>query len=254
MFQKFPQVRFALVNAVRSSHFLLNILALLALVSLTVATHASRSRSTLDNLALESAQDVFILEEREEEVLAAVDEVLGKVIAATAEDREFQGETGEQQKSADSGVKGRSNPLCRGVSESWKMIPDPNHAGQYIICNTESEKMTTVDELNRAQNNYRGEHGLNQLNINGQLCKIAANRAAEIAKDFSHGGFESAVKGSGLGKSSYGENIASGPLSGVHFVEWSWDKSPGHRENMLGDWTDGCGGVFDKYAVFLFAK
>lgn len=253
MFQKFLQVRLTIISVVSSSHFLLNILALLALVSLTVATHASRSRSILGNLALESAQDVIVLEEQEE-VLGIVDEVVGKVIPAVAPAGEVKPETNSEQKNSEMGVSGGGNPLCRGIKEDWKMIADPAHNGQYVICNTEKEKMTTVDELNSAQNNYRREHGLNQLSINGELCKIAASRAQEIAKDFSHSGFESAVKGSGLGKSSYGENIASGPLSGVHFVEWSWDKSPGHRENMLGDWTDGCGGVWDKYAVFLFAK
>ncbi len=144
--------------------------------------------------------------------------------------------------------------LCKGITEPWKMIPDPAHEGVYVICNTVSEKMTTVDDLNTAQNNYRKEHGLSTLNINSKICEIAAKRAVEVTKNFSHSGFESAVEGSGLGKTSYGENIASGPLSGVHFVEWSWDKSPGHKANMLGDWTDGCGGVNDKYAVFLFAK
>lgn len=144
--------------------------------------------------------------------------------------------------------------LCKGVTESWKMIPDPSHEGLYVICNTVAEKMTTVGELNAAQNAYRVEHGLTALSINSKLCEIANTRAIAVAKSFGHDGFESAVESSGLGKSSYGENIASGPLSGVHFVEWSWDKSPGHRANMLGDWTDGCGGVNDKYAVFLFAR
>lgn len=144
--------------------------------------------------------------------------------------------------------------LCKGVEDDWKMIPDPSHEGLYVICNTTSEKMTSVGELNNAQNNYRVEHGLNSLNINSKLCEIAASRAVDVSKGFSHDGFKSAVEGSGLEKTSYGENIASGPLSGVHFVEWSWDKSSGHKANMLGDWTDGCGGVSGKYAVFLFAK
>ncbi len=146
------------------------------------------------------------------------------------------------------------NTLCKGVTDSWKMVSDPKSEGLYVICNTTSEKMTTAGELNAAQNSYRVEHGLNTLNINSKLCEVAAGRAKEVSKNFSHDGFKSAVEGSGLGKSSYGENIASGPLTGVHFVEWSWDKSSGHRANMLGDWTDGCAGVNGKYAVFLFAK
>ena len=146
------------------------------------------------------------------------------------------------------------NPLCKGVKEDWKMIPEPGKEGLYIICNTTKENMASVSDLNSEQNTYRVAHGKNALNINSSICSIASKRAEEVAKNFSHDGFESAVNNSGLGFHSYGENIASGPLSAVHFIEWSWDRSPGHRENMLGDWSDGCAGVSGKYAVFLFAK
>lgn len=146
------------------------------------------------------------------------------------------------------------NTLCKGEKNSWTMVPDPSHEGLYAICNVAKEKMATVDELNSAQNDYRRSHGLNALTINSGLCRIAGERAQEISKSFSHDGFEAAIKRSGLDKHSFGENIASGPLDAVHFVQWSWDRSPGHKANMLGDWTDGCAGVSGKYAVFLFAK
>jgi uncharacterized protein YkwD len=147
-----------------------------------------------------------------------------------------------------------SDSLCQGKKDSWTMVPDPAHEGLYTICNVTTEKMATVDELNSVQNDYRRSHGLNALNINSGLCRIAGERAQEISKNFSHDGFEAAIKRSGLANKSFGENIASGPLDAVHFVEWSWDRSPGHKANMLGDWTDGCAGVWDKYAVFMFAK
>ena len=150
--------------------------------------------------------------------------------------------------------KSSGHPLCKGVNEPWKLVADPSYEGQYIICNTTSEEMTTVEELNSAQNQYRRDHGLNALNINGDLCKVAEDRAREIAVNFSHDGFEVAIERNNIGKNAIGENIASGPLTGSHFVEWSWDKSPGHRENMLRDWSDGCGGVYDRFAVFIFAK
>lgn len=134
-------------------------------------------------------------------------------------------------------------------------MPNPSHEeGQYIICNTVSETMSTVEELNKAQNQYRRDHDLNTLSINDDLCKVADQRAKEIAGNFSHEGFEVAIDRNNIQKSAVGENIASGPLSGAHFVEWSWDKSPGHRENMLRGWSDGCGGVYDRFAVFIFAK
>ena len=147
-----------------------------------------------------------------------------------------------------------SNPLCKGVTEPWKLVPDPEKEGQFIICNSETgNKMATADELNSTLNNYRVAHGLNALRIDGTLCAIAGERAREISQNFSHDGFEAAVEKHNLQKSA-GENIASGPLTAVQFVEWSWDKSPGHKANMLSDWTEGCGGVFDRFAVYVFAK
>jgi len=113
--------------------------------------------------------------------------------------------------------------------------------------------MATASELNSTLNNYRVAHGLNSLTIDATLCAIAQERAVEITQNFSHDGFEAAVKRHNLQKSS-GENIASGPLTAVQFVEWSWDKSPGHKANMLADWTEGCGGVNGRFAVFIFAK
>ena len=147
-----------------------------------------------------------------------------------------------------------SHPLCNGVTEPWKLVPDPEKEGQFIICNSQTgSQMGTVSELNAALNNYRVAHQLNALTIDNTLCSIAAGRAVEISQNFSHDGFEAAVGRHNLQK-SVGENIASGPLTSVQFVEWSWDKSPGHKDNMLADWNEGCGGVFDWFAVFIFAK
>ena len=152
-------------------------------------------------------------------------------------------------------VQNKTNhPLCKDVTELWKLVPDPEKEGQFIICNSQTgSQMGTVSELNAALNNYRVAHQLNALTIDNTLCSIAAGRAVEISQNFSHDGFEAAVGRHNLQK-SVGENIASGPLTSVQFVEWSWDKSPGHKDNMLADWNEGCGGVFDWFAVFIFAK
>ena len=146
------------------------------------------------------------------------------------------------------------HPLCKDVTEPWKLVPDPEKEGQFIICNSQTgNQMGTASELNAALNNYRVAHQLNALTIDNTLCSIAAERAVEISQNFSHDGFEAAVERHNLQKSA-GENIASGPLTAVQFVEWSWDKSPGHKANMLSDWNEGCGGVFDRFAVYIFAK
>ena len=147
-----------------------------------------------------------------------------------------------------------ANPLCKGIVDPWTLVPDPSHEGEYVICNVVPEKMTTVGELNSAQNEYRRDQGLNTLGIDAALCTVASQRAKDISTNFSHDGFEAAIDRNGVNRSAIGENIASGPLSGVHFVQWAWDRSPGHRENMLRDWSVGCGGVYGKFAVFIFAK
>ena len=144
---------------------------------------------------------------------------------------------------------------CKDVAEPWKLVPSSQQEGQYLICNAgKSESMATASELNSAQNNYRVTHNLNALSINADLCKVALERAKEISSNFSHDGFEAAIDRNNINKNAVGENIASGPLTATQFVEWGWDKSPGHRENMLRDWSEGCGGVYDRFAVFLFAK
>jgi len=160
----------------------------------------------------------------------------------------------KQVESVGSRVGSSSNPLCRGITDYWVLVADPAHEGQYVICNTVAERMTTVEELNAAQNDYRRDQNINTLSINVELCTVASERAKEISLNFSHDGFEAAIDRHNISKSAVGENIASGPLLGIHFVQWAWDRSPGHRENMLRDWTEGCGGVYDRFAVFIFAK
>lgn len=180
-----------------------------------------------------------------------------------AENRQIQQENDQQSPSPKPQLPGKpqtqivqnksNQPLCKNVTEPWKLVPDPEKEGQFIICNSQTgNKMATADELNLALNNFRVAHGLNALRIDGTLCAIAGERAREISQNFSHDGFEAAIERHNLQKSS-GENIASGPLTSVQFVEWSWDKSPGHRANMLADWSEGCGGVFDRFAVYIFA-
>lgn len=239
----------------RSYHVYLNLLVLCMVLFLASGSQVARSRVVAQNMPMGNQQEVIIVAKKAADV-AKVEEIEGVVkgVAAPSVDVATKNSEDIAEKTNSESSNSDQKALCRDIADDWKMIPDPAHEGQYIICNTTSEQMTSASELNAAQNSYRTKHGLGALNINSELCKIAADRAVEVAKNFSHDGFRGAVEGSGVGKNSYGENIASGPLSGVHFVEWSWDKSPGHRENMLGDWTDGCGGVHDKYAVFLFAK
>src|SRR3989344_4719379 len=49
--------------------------------------------------------------------------------------------------------------ICKDEKEPWKLVPNPQSDGQYLICNAaKTEPMAAADELNTAQNAYRGGH------------------------------------------------------------------------------------------------
>jgi uncharacterized protein YkwD len=76
-------------------------------------------------------------------------------------------------------------------------------------------------------NNFRRQNGLQPLIFDPSLNSIAATRAVEISKDFSHAGIDK--------YGNLGENIAmstGGYLSDQEALRL-WENSPGHRANML---------------------
>jgi len=109
-------------------------------------------------------------------------------------------------------------------------------------------------DLNSAVNAWRRERGQRPLATNDKICKAAGERAGEISTDFSHDKFADAVTRNHIDYKSISENIAMNSRISASAIVDQWDKSPSHHEAMLGDWSDGCGGVNGKYAVFLFAK
>lgn len=129
--------------------------------------------------------------------------------------------------------------------------------GMYTMKNVPIEPMSTVDELNQAVNVFRAVHGQGALDINDHLCEFAAFRAKEIEGDFSHDGFSRYIdegKTKDYSFTHYGENIWTGSMMGVHIVEYGWAKSPGHYAALVGQWTNGCGGIYGTNAVFIFAR
>ncbi|MCH7951836.1 CAP domain-containing protein [Patescibacteria group bacterium] len=142
--------------------------------------------------------------------------------------------------------------------ENYQLIPCPDGTeGCYTIPNAPSESMTSAEELNAATNQYRQAHGFTKLYIDPQLCEIAAQRATEIGNSFSHDGFNQHIQNGDYdyaGFTSIAENLWQGNFSGVHIVEYGWDKSEGHRANLQGDWSRGCGEVNGSNAVFIFVR
>lgn len=121
------------------------------------------------------------------------------------------------------------------------------------------DHMSTADELFNAMNIYRSAHNLPTLSKNDTLCSIAQNRANQ-QKEFgylSHDGFQEAGKSQNE-FSDMTEVLFGGvqPVSGIHIIEWGWDKSlTGHHEAISNPkWHEGCGGIAGYYAVFIFGS
>lgn len=93
-------------------------------------------------------------------------------------------------------------------------------------------------------NNYRVQHGLEPLIFTSELNSLAQKRAVEIQTNFSH---------EGIVKHNLGENIVMGISSDQEALD-IWDKSSGHKANML-DHQYTKTGYFRKggYAVQLFS-
>lgn len=119
-------------------------------------------------------------------------------------------------------------------------------------------RMSSVEELNIAMNDYRKAHNVQMVTRNDLLCDIAQKRAEE---QLANGGLDGHA-----GFDKYGENqnefyrmgevLFGGvqPQYGVHIVEYGWDRSlTGHKEAIQdAGWNHGCGGIAGYYAVFIF--
>ena len=115
-----------------------------------------------------------------------------------------------------------------------------------------TEPITGAVTLNEAVNIYRAGHGLTKLNTRQDLCRAAEQRGQQIIADFSHNGFETAI--SGLTYEATAENIWRGEPFSIEKVINGWDESHGHKANLLGNYTYGCGAVTDNRVVYLFLR
>lgn len=165
--------------------------------------------------------------------------------------------------------------------------PEP-YIPKQIQTNTQSQNSahnSTVTisegELIAAINIYRQAHGLSSLNTNESLCQETRKRVQDMVTlnagkqgsdiVLNHDGMAqdvtSGVLANHVGKRSYGENIASAYCkrpsdgtvvditTGVQLVEWCFDSSPAHKENLLDpSWTDVCSSGQFPFYVQTFAK
>lgn len=105
----------------------------------------------------------------------------------------------------------------------------------------EDEKMATAREIWDALNQYRKNHGSQNLNWDTKLADYAQTRAKylnSLKNVDGHEGFSNFVNNEDgfnkLGFTSLGENISYGyKLNGVHTIEWMYAGDKPHNENQL---------------------
>jgi uncharacterized protein YkwD len=103
------------------------------------------------------------------------------------------------------------------------------------------EKMATPDEIFRALNEYRRQHGAEALILDASLTDFAKKRAAtfvSIGGLDGHAGFNEYFKKNenmkNMGVTGVGENSSYGyKLAGVHLIEWVFAGDAPHNNNQL---------------------
>lgn len=92
------------------------------------------------------------------------------------------------------------------------------------------------------------------------LNEIAEEHSKNMAKgkvSFGHGGFEKRsrkARENVSGSMAFAENVAFGVSTGKEVVDM-WKKSPGHRRNMLGNFSYiGIGTAKDKSGVIYYTQ
>lgn len=109
----------------------------------------------------------------------------------------------------------------------------------FTLLSFSTSNTNVVKDVLKQTNLFRRSKGLNQLVMLNQLNAIARKHSEDMAHGrvaFGHAGFyqrESLEKKRIKGVSTFGENVAYGPTSGKQVVIM-WEKSPGHRHNLLG--------------------
>lgn len=111
---------------------------------------------------------------------------------------------------------------------------------------------STGVDVSGAVNAYRNSKGLNSLQSRGDVCDVAKKRAGEAVGSFGHSGFEEAV--ASLDYSGVAENLWQGSSISADQIIEGWDQSPGHQQNMTGEWVWGCGAISGTTAAFIFMR
>ena len=92
-------------------------------------------------------------------------------------------------------------------------------------------------------NAFRAENGLAPCKINVKMCQVARAHSENMARQdkldhvLDEKGPGDRARDGGL-RGGFGENIAAGSRGSVATFFQLWVDSPGHKANMLGNWTE----------------
>jgi|LakMenE18May11ns_1017448.scaffolds.fasta_scaffold9739333_2 uncharacterized protein YkwD len=117
------------------------------------------------------------------------------------------------------------------------------------------KRITKSEYLEKAINEKRLEKGLNALEHDEALCKIAYDRAQDLYEDYSHNKFMQQSYDS-KDWSYIGENLYRNMFV---FADWNeplnlWTESPSHNQNMFDPiWTKTCLICDSIHCVQIFA-
>lgn len=150
--------------------------------------------------------------------------------------------------------KNPNQPQTQPTDDGWERTVEGKSTLAFI---PRDDHMSTSDELFIAVNNYRISHNIGTLIKHGTLCGIAEARANEqlaLGDLDDHNGFGKYVDAQRDFR--YVQELLFGgkkPISGVHIVEYGWDRSlTGHQDGLQDrTMTYGCAGIAGYFAVLI---
>jgi len=137
-----------------------------------------------------------------------------------------------------------------------------NLAGQNLVAQNSASSTTALENSVFQQiNQYRKTKGLSQLSSNATITQQARRHSQDMANSrvLSHDGFNTRVStiGKSISYSSAAENVAynMGYTTPDMQAVQGWLKSPGHRQNIEGDYNlTGIGVVKNAQGEYYFTQ
>jgi uncharacterized protein YkwD len=144
---------------------------------------------------------------------------------------------------------------------SCEAFTELQQTGEIKSVSTSSAKEVNMEaSVLELINKYRASKGLGALKMNNAIAEESLKHSSDMASNkvpFSHDGFNSRAKrleGKIKGMRSVAENVAYGQRTAKEVVE-DWIKSPGHKMNIEGNYTQtGIGIAANKKGVLYYTQ